>query len=262
MNSPALIIDTATVTNLPLLGRNPELLSTTKASEVQLDMNGELKSLVAARKDRARWLAPLTGLLLLAGVSAWSQEGPKFEEETAHIAQALELEPGLTVADVGAGKGNYTMFLADAVGSAGAVFATEVAEDLVTGIRKAVAGRKNVTVILGKHDSSELPYQCCDRILLRRVYHHFTEPQSMLKSLRASLKPGGMIAIVDFLRDSAELGRPDATPHDHEHGVRIDELTEQMQKAGFELVGRVADWPSRVHHGRETDFCVLFRRPN
>ena len=262
VNTPVPLIDTTTVTNRPILRRYPGCLLPAKASEAQFDMNGLLTAFIGARKNRARWLARLTGLLLLAGVSAWSQEGPSFDEETAHIAQALELEAGLAVADVGAGKGNYTAFLADVVGSAGAVFATEVDEDLVTGIREAVAGRENVTVILGKHNSSELPDQCCDRILLRRVYHHFKEPQSMLKSLWASLKPGGTIAVVDFLRESAEVGRPDATPHDHEHGVRIDALTEQMQKAGFELVGRILDWPSRVHHGRETDVCVLFRRPN
>jgi ubiquinone/menaquinone biosynthesis C-methylase UbiE len=118
-----------------------------------------------------------------------------------------------------------------------------------------------VTVILGTHDSTELPDQCCDRILLRRVYHHFEDPRSMLESLRASLKPGGMIAVVDFLRESTEMRRPDATPDDHEHGVRIEELTEQMVLAGFELVRQVADWPSRVHGGRKTDFCLVFRRP-
>jgi len=84
----------------------------------------------------------------------------------------------------------------------------------------------------------------------------------MLASLRASLKPGGLIAVVDFLLESSELGRPDATPHDHEHGVRIDSLTEQMEKAGFELVRQVQGWPSHVRDGRETDFCVVFRRPD
>lgn len=232
------------------------------ANKAELDMKLELTSSSAARDICLRWIVPLAGLLLLAGVSAQSQEGPGFDEETAFIAQALELEPGLTVADVGAGQGNYTVFLADAVGTSGAVYSTEVVEDLLADIRQAVAGRGNVTVILGKQDSTGLPEQCCDRILLRRVFHHFENPQPMLESLRVSLRPGGMIAVVDFLRESSEVGRPDATPHDHEHGVRIDELTEHMEQAGFELVHQVEGWPSRVRRGRETDFCLVFRRPD
>lgn len=237
-------------------------LSGATAGEAQLDMHIGTTTAAAAYDGHRRWLVPLAGLLLFAGVSACSEEAPSFEEETARIAQALELEPGLTVADVGAGKGQYSAFLADTVGSTGAVYATEVAEDLLEDIRKAVGGRQNVTVILGSQDSTELPAACCDRILLRRVYHHFEEPQAMLGSLLASLKPGGMIAVVDFLRESSELGRPDATPHDHEHGVRIHHLTEQMEQAGFELVAQVEDWPSRVRNGRETDFCLVFRRPD
>jgi SAM-dependent methyltransferase len=234
------------------------------ANEAGIDMKCKPTSFVIECGNHARQLAPVTALLFLTGGFAWSpgnQEGPSFDEETAHIAQALDLEPGLTVADVGAGKGRYTVFLAEAVTSTGTVYATEVDEGLLTDIRQAIAWRTNVTVILGKQDSTELPDQCCDRILLRRVYHHFEEPHAMLASLRASLKPGGVIAVVDFLHKSSEFGRPDATPHDHEHGVRIDGLTEQMEKAGFELVRQVEDWPSRVRHGRETDFCVVFRRP-
>lgn len=219
------------------------------------------RGLAARLTHGQRWNA-LTAILLLAGTSAWSQDAPGFDDETARIADALELEAGLTVADVGAGSGQYSAFLADTVGPGGKVLATEVNEELLAEIRDAVAEKPNVTVILGSQDSTELPEQCCDRILLRRVFHHFEDPQAMLQSLRASLKPGGMIAVVDFLRESSELGRSDATPHDHEHGVRIDHLIETMEKAGFELVGQVEDWPSRVVHGRATDFCVVFRRPD
>lgn len=234
------------------------------ANEAEIDMKYKPMSFVSKCGNHARMLAPAAALLLLSGF-AWSQDnqaGSSFDEEMAHIAQALELSAGLTVADVGAGTGRHTVFLAEAVTSTGTVYATEVDEGLLTDIRQAVGARENVTVILGKQDSTELPDQCCDRILLRRVYHHFEEPRAMLASLRASLKPGGMIAVVDFLRKSSDLGRPDATPQDHEHGVRIDSLTEQMEKAGFELVRQVEDWPSRVRHGRETDFCVVFRRPD
>jgi len=151
-------------------------------------MKGKSTSLVAAAERRSPRLAPLAALLLLAGVSAWSQEGPSFAEETARIAEALELEPGLSVADVGAGKGEYAVFLANTVGLSGAVFATEVDEDRLRDIREAVSGRANVTVIRGEDDATAPPEQCCDRILLRRVYHHFKEPQAMLRAFGRRLR--------------------------------------------------------------------------
>ncbi|NIN34196.1 MAG: methyltransferase domain-containing protein, partial [Gammaproteobacteria bacterium] len=164
-----------------------------------------------------------------------------------------------TVADVGAGDGKYTVFISGQVGANGKVYATEVTQENINAIKTNVADKNNVTVIMGKQDSTELPEECCDRILLRRVYHHFQQPHAMLSSLYESLKPGGVIAIVDFLRH--DMARSDATPDDHEHGVRTHDLIDNMKHAGFELVREVEDWPSRVDHGRNTDFCILFRRP-
>src|SRR5690606_11320767 len=100
---------------------------------------------------------------------------------------------GMTIADVGAGEGNYSTFLADKVGPAGKVYSTEVEQDKLDAIARTVAAHSNVDVILGRHNSTQLPQQCCDRILLRRVYHHLQQPEPMLKSLHDSLKPGGMI---------------------------------------------------------------------
>jgi len=201
-------------------------------------------------------------LLLVLSLNLVAQDSvPSFEEETVYIAQSLELMPGMTVADVGAGDGEYTVFLSDQVGNSGKVYSTEVQPDLVESIKLNVKGKQNVTVLMGAHESTNLPEQCCDRILLRRVYHHFHHPGPMLNSLYTSLKPGGMIAVIDFLRAEHEVQRADATPDDHEHGVRPHHLIEEMEKVGFEMIRQVADWPSRISHGKATDFCMLFRKP-
>lgn len=183
-----------------------------------------------------------------------------FEQETTHIAAALRLSEGMTVADIGAGDGIYSVFLSGQVGASGRVYATEIEQAKVDAIGKTVAGRDNVTVLLGGEESTGLPEQCCDRILLRRVFHHMHHPSLMLKSMLASLKPGGMIAIIDFL-PRHDLENQDSTPDDHEHGTSVEKLIEHVTAAGFELVGQVEDFPSRVIHGRKTDYCVLFRRP-
>jgi len=186
--------------------------------------------------------------------------GPDFEVETAYIANILELVPGLSVADVGAGDGRYSAFLADQVGVTGQVYATEIDEEKVEAIKNTVTGKENVTVILGKLNSTELPPECCDRILLRRVYHHLEQPQPMLQSLFNALKPGGLIAIIDFL-PRHDLSNQDATPEDHGHGTTVDHMIRQVSQVGFELVRQVEDWPSRIINGKATDYAVIFRSP-
>lgn len=209
---------------------------------------------------RAKLIVLVSLLSISLNLVAQNAE-PTFEEETAYIAKSLELAPGLTVADVGAGDGKYSVFISGQVGASGKVFSTEVQPELVEKIKSSVAGKQNVVVLLGEHESTNLPEQCCDRILLRRVYHHFHHPEPMLKSLFASLKPGGMIAIIDFLREEHEVQRADATPEDHEHGVRTHQLIDEMKNVGFEMLRQVDDWPSRISHGKATDFCILFRKP-
>jgi len=197
--------------------------------------------------------------LFFSGSAIAQNSTPGFDEETVSIAAALGLVEGLTVADVGAGDGRYSAFLADAVGSTGRVYATEIDQEKVDAITRTVAGSDHVSVILGKHNSTELPLQCCDRILLRRVFHHLNHPEPMLKSLHDSLKPGGMILVVDFL-PRHDLGNQDATPHDHEHGTTVDKLIHDVRHNGFELVRQIDNWPSRIIDGTAVDYAVLFRR--
>jgi ubiquinone/menaquinone biosynthesis C-methylase UbiE len=218
-------------------------------------MNRFVKRLLVSKLILVITLLGLSSLQLTVA----QDSAPSFETETGYIARVLELSPGMTVADVGAGDGKYSVFISGQVGVTGKVYSTEVTQENINAIRANVAGKNNVTVIMGEHDSTQLPEQCCDRILLRRVYHHFQQPHTMLSSLYDSLKPGGVIAIIDFLRHDME--RSDATPDDHEHGVRTHDLIDNMKHAGFEFIREVEDWPSRVDHGRNTDFCILFRKP-
>ena len=90
--------------------------------------------------------------------------------------RALEMRP--VVADVGAGKGGLTFALAREVGSNGHVFSTDIDPGRLRGLRETVADAKldNVTVVEGSASETGLPPGCCDAIVLRRVYHHLTEP--------------------------------------------------------------------------------------
>jgi SAM-dependent methyltransferase len=122
------------------------------------------------------------------------------EIEVRRLVPLLRFEPGMTVADVGAGYGAWTLRLSLWTGTSGHVYATDVAQEQLAALRALVAREKltNVTIIEGASAATNLPSQCWDAILLRNVFHYLREPAAMIRSLTASLKPGGRLAVVDF----------------------------------------------------------------
>ncbi len=177
-------------------------------------------------------------------------------DEAEQIADALALTRGMRVADVGAGDGEWSEELATQVGASGHVFATEVDEDDLEEIRERIEDAElgNVTAILGGAEDTGLPANCCDAILLRLVYHHFTDPAPMRASLRRALKPGGLIAVIDILPQSHWRELP-GVPDRGGHGIPPEELVKEMSADGFDFVARYDDWGDEEDH-----YCVVFRR--
>ena len=120
--------------------------------------------------------------------------------EVPRLVTLLRLEPGMRVADVGAGLAAWTLRFSRWTGTTGHVYATDIGDVQLASLRDLVAREalSNVTVMMGAADSTNLPAACCDAIVVRNVYHYFTEPAAMVRSFAASLKPGGRLAVVDF----------------------------------------------------------------
>jgi SAM-dependent methyltransferase len=176
--------------------------------------------------------------------------------ETARLVEALGLEEGMTVADVGAGNGEWSERLAREVGDSGHVYATEIEADGVEEIReRALSARlDNVTALLGTATDTGLPEACCDAILLRMVYHHFTDPASMRTSLRRALRPGAHLVVIDLEPNTSWRELP-GVPDRGGHGIGEDDLVAEMTSDGFEVVERQDDWD-----GNGERYCVVFRR--
>jgi ubiquinone/menaquinone biosynthesis C-methylase UbiE len=196
----------------------------------------------------------LLASVLISGCNSWpgggfNASGP----EMPRLKQALALRAGMVVADVGAGKGQLTVALAVAVGSTGHVFSSEIDPSRLRALREKVAeaGLGNVTVVDAKSSESGLPAGCCDAIVLRRVYHHVTDPAATNASLLRALRPGGLLAVIDipppfFFLDRSTLG------------IAPQIVIDEVRASGFEMLQLRTDWPGR---GPFESYCALFRKP-
>jgi ubiquinone/menaquinone biosynthesis C-methylase UbiE len=199
-------------------------------------------------------VAVLAGMTALAGTATAQDE---FATDAARLVTALKLHAGQTVADIGAGGGQLAIALAREVGPSGHVYATELDTDRLRDIRRATgsAGLNNVSVIEAHATRTNLPERCCDALVLRRVYHHFDDPHLMNASLRQSLKPGGLLAVIDFEPDSAESADPSNRDTGDQHGVTSATVARELTQAGFEVVA-VEEGP------RSGRYMVVVRRPS
>ncbi len=114
----------------------------------------------------------------------------------------------------------------------------------------ANAGPGNVTVVEAKARDSALPAGCCDAIVLRRVYHHVTDPAATNASLLRALRPGGLLAVIDF--------PPPFFASRGSLGVPAQSVVEEVTSSGFEMLQLRKDWPGR---GPLETYCALFRKP-
>ena len=190
-----------------------------------------------------------------------AQERVQTELDAPKLVDVLGLKPGMTVADIGSGGGAMTVVLGHWIGS-GHVFATDITEHALRETRDYVKkeGLTNVTVIEGAAAATNLPPACCDALFLRHVYHHITDIEPFNKSLHASLKSGGRLAIIDFeprRPNPAEI--PKGVPANRlGHGIPISVVVEEVTAAGFTHVRTIDAWPP----GDKTPsyFLTLFRK--
>ena len=166
--------------------------------------------------------------------SRWSTEEARDSAGEAKAVMARAgIAKGMTVADIGAGEGYYTVRLGTRVGRTGRV----LAEDIVPAYRDALAERvarerlDNVSVRLGEVDDPKLPDASFDRVMMIHMYHEIAQPYAFLWNLRPSLKPGGMVAVVDANRPTQDHGTPPAL------------LKCEFAAVGYQEVA-VADMPS------------------
>ena len=163
----------------------------------------------------------------LGSNSISTEEARDDRNEATTVMDLAAIEPGMTVADIGAGEGYYTIRLAERVGAKGRVLAQDIDDEAVQrlGLRVERERLDNVSIKLGAPDDPRLPENSFDRIFMVHMYHEVAEPYAFLWRLRPALRPGGRVIVVDVDRPTDQ------------HGIPPNMLFCEFAKVGFRLVG-------------------------
>ena len=162
----------------------------------------------------------------------WLERSEREDEEAPDVAlNVLKIPKGAAVADIGAGSGYITVRLADRVGPTGRVFANDVQPQMLNILARRLDRSKitNVTLIEGTLDDPRLPPASVDLALMVDVYHELSQPQSILRHLRESLKPGGRLVLLEYRKEDPTV------PIKPEHKMSVAEAKMEVEAEGFTL---------------------------
>src|SRR5437867_958201 len=138
----------------------------------------------------------------------WLERPEREKEERPSLAiEALKLQPGQAVADIGAGTGYYTWRMAKLVGDKGVVYAVDIQPEMLELLTNKMAelNVRNVKPVLGTIKDPNLPRGGVDRVLMVDVYHEFDYPYEMAEAICRALKPGGRVVFVEFRGEDPDV---------------------------------------------------------
>jgi ubiquinone/menaquinone biosynthesis C-methylase UbiE len=162
----------------------------------------------------------------------WLERSERDEEEAPDIAlNVLKIPKGASVADIGAGSGFITERLAARVGPTGRVFANDLQPQMLQILGRRLAQRNitNVTLVQGTIDDPKLDPASVDLEIMVDVYHELSQPQAMLRRLRAALKPGGRLVLLEYRKEDPTV------PIKFEHKMSVAEAKMELEAEGFTL---------------------------
>lgn len=169
-------------------------------------------ALAAPAAESANFPSPRRSVAEIVSPTWSSGRDRDAADESGQLVRLIGVQPGMAVADIGAGSGYHTVRLSPVVGSSGRVYAQDIKPAYLNGLRREVASRrlKNVDFVLGRPDDPALPPNSIDRAILVHMYHEVAQPYALLWRLVESLKPGAKVGVVDLDRRPDQHGTPPA----------------------------------------------------
>jgi SAM-dependent methyltransferase len=170
-----------------------------------------------------------------------------FEENATLLIKNLQLKSGMNVADIGAGSGYHSRLMAGLIGK-GKVFAVDVEPIMLVYLKQRIEQENllNIVPVLGTTTAVSLPNESIDLMLLVDVYHEFSDPFEMTRSMYNALKPNGNLVLVEFRMED------DAVPIKTIHKMSEAQAVKEMKAAGFRLEKNIKNLPWQ--------HCMIFRK--
>ena len=157
------------------------------------------------------------------------------KQKPRELVDAMDLQRGMTVADVGTGVGYMLPFLSRAVGPRGRVIGEDIFDDFLASAKQRAEVQKlnNVTFVKGTESDPMLPEGQVDQVLVLDTYHHFDYPEKMLAAIYRSLKPGGKLVIVEYYKSPSAMPNGRAMTH-----IRLDkpDVIKEIEANRFRLI--------------------------
>ena len=173
----------------------------------------------------------IAGVMGMNGADWLVRPEREAEEQPEKALDALNLKPGMVVADIGAGVGYMSLRMARRVGPAGKVYANDLQPAMLDRLRQNAAktGIGNVVTVVGDVADPKLPANTMDLVLLVDVYHEFSQPQQMLRKIRETLKPDGRLVLLEYRAEDPNV------PIIAEHKMTVGQVKAELEAEGFVL---------------------------
>jgi predicted methyltransferase len=161
-------------------------------------------------------------------LSIFEYPGRDKKLQIERVMDLLGIQQGKSVADIGAGSGWFTVRAARRVGPQGVVYAEDINPKAIDFIDARASRERlgNVKAVLGTPDDPRLAPESVDAVLLLKVYHEIAHPTEVMKRVRATLRPGGKVGIIDRNGNGTD------------HGLDREVVEQEMRGAGYKLSGR------------------------
>lgn len=166
------------------------------------------------------------------GGAGWLERPEREDEEAPSKAlDALQLKPGMAVADIGAGSGYYSSRMAKRVGTTGHVYATDIQPGMIALLERRLKSESltNVSTVLGTMDDPKLPAQSIDLAIMVDVYHELQQPQVFLQRLKPAFKSGGRLVLLEFRKEDPKIPILEA------HKMSVAEVKQELEAEGYVL---------------------------